>query len=183
MNDRSERPQRIANFYCAGAKGPSGHTLNDVLAFTPEQLEDKHDYIQWLFPLKDESKAVPSSPVTNDAEIAMMRAHPDFAERFLAAQRTMLHFYGLRAVSGGEGDVKVVRLSSYEERSANWLYTRPHNFKRLSRILGSLRLFQMHAHADAIRAALEEIYADSADKVSPTIRLELDQAIRFWRTS
>jgi len=169
----------VFEFYCDGAKGPSGRTIDDVLAFTVEQLEVEHEYIQWLFPSKEESKAVPSSPVTCDDEVGLMLAHPQFLRRYKTALRKMLGFYGLSLESQGD-QVMVTRSSSYDERSALWLH-RPHNFKRLSRILGSLRLFGMDAEANALRLALEAIYERSADKVDPATRVELDKSLRFWK--
>ena len=44
-----------------------GRRLADVLAFDDARIEGVHDFIQWLFPLAEASRAVPGAPVLGAA--------------------------------------------------------------------------------------------------------------------
>ncbi len=53
----------------------------DILKFSDEELEETHDYIQWLFPLCEPSMAVPGSPYLVDEEvISILKGDEDVQE-------------------------------------------------------------------------------------------------------
>jgi subtilisin family serine protease len=51
-----------------------GRTLERVLAFSDDELERVHDYIQWLFPLPTRSMAQPDAPVLTGDAIEAIKA-------------------------------------------------------------------------------------------------------------
>lgn len=44
----------IVDFYLGG-QDSKGRTLDDILAFSDQQFEAGHDFIQWIFPLHEKS--------------------------------------------------------------------------------------------------------------------------------
>lgn len=102
---------------CQGQDG-SGRTLADVLDFDNARLEREHDFIQWCFPLREPSRAVPGSPVLGEAEAEAIRRDSLAQSGLLAARVRMMRFY---------------------VQTKGWLTAFDHNHLRITRILTSLR--------------------------------------------
>ena len=103
-----------------------------------EMLEEKHGWVQWLFPTFSTSNSPMGSrysyPLTK-AGAAKIRADPDAQWRFLRSYKMMLSFMGMRLADQHTG--RIVRAADYEERLAN-LRRNPHNLQRVSRVLVAL---------------------------------------------
>jgi hypothetical protein len=100
---------------------------------TDDELEEHHDYIQWLFPLPEPSRSVPNSPVLTPEELAILGASEQARMRILAAAERMLRFY---------------------TASNGWLVGYDHNHLRITRIIRSLRLIVGNESANAFRMAI-----------------------------
>jgi hypothetical protein len=111
----------------------AGRGLFDVLAFDDATLEQRHDFIQWLFPLDEPSAAVPGAPVLSPAEAAAIR-DDTLAQCALAAATD--------------------RMDGFYRRTTRWLAPHDHNHLRITRIIRSLRLLAGDAAADAFRDAI-----------------------------
>lgn len=116
-------------------EGPDGRgrTVFDVLAMDNAALERNHDFIQWLFPLREPSRAVPDAPVLTDAEVEAIR-HSGMAQIALAAATD--------------------RMDAFYRATHDWLTPNDHNHLRITRIIRSLRLLVGDDQADAFRAAV-----------------------------
>ncbi|MFN3930250.1 MAG: opioid growth factor receptor-related protein [Brevundimonas sp.] len=114
-------------------EGPDGvgRTLFDVLAMNNVALEQTHDYIQWLFPLPEPSRAVPDAPVLTDDEVEAIRVS-GMAQIALAAATD--------------------RMQAFYRMTHDWLMPNDHNHLRITRIIRSLRLLVGDAQADAFKA-------------------------------
>lgn len=164
---QSDDGGRIVAFLHGSGKDDRGRSIVDVHAFSLEALEDTHDYIQWLFPLREPSRAQPQSPVL-DEETARMLSDDLIARAALRKSfDVMLAFYGLalERVPGGEGASpdfgwRVTRTKDFGRRSRVWLTRGNHNFLRLTRILASLTLLGEPALARALLLALVDIAAE-----------------------
>jgi hypothetical protein len=108
-----------------------GRTVFDVLAFDDAALERTHDFIQWLFPLTEPSRAVPDAPVLTAAEVEAIRRSVMAQCSLAAATDRMAAFYGA---------------------GHDWLMPNDHNHLRITRIIRSLRLLRDDEAADAFRA-------------------------------
>lgn len=95
-----------------------GRTLDDVLALDDARLEALHDYIQWLFPLSEASRAVPGSPVLGRGEAEAIRADSQARAGLARALDRMARFY---------------------EATGHWLVPFDHNHLRITRILAATR--------------------------------------------
>jgi len=152
----------------------SGRWLSDVRGWDHEQLESDHHYIQWLFPLTTESEAV-FAPILRQHEISDLQADPQLRCESEASLRQLLGFFGFELRCEGDRP-SVVASRQHGERQAVWMTPGNHNYRRLSRILGSLTLQGMEAHAAALLLALERLYA------TPEGGAAIDaEAVGYWR--
>lgn len=166
--------EAILNFY-RGDPTPSGLRLVDVWEWSFDQLEDAHDYIQWVFPLDTPSAVTPDAPLVND-EIARAFSWDDvLRDRLQQSLAVMLRFYGLERLLMPDGKIIVIRAQTFSERRGVWLWPNSHNHLRLTRILGSLRLLGLRKDAMALAKCLDDIHrVEGRDIIS-------DETAEQWR--
>ena len=123
----------ILDFLTGEGPDGAGRNIGEVLAFGQDELERRHDYIQWLFPLDEPSAAVPGSPVLTRSDIAAVTASPAAQANLARGVDLMLAFYDL---------------------SAHWLTGSDHNHLRITRIIKSLRRLASDQAADAFRSRI-----------------------------
>lgn len=161
--------ERLLAFYAGTGTDDRGRSLADVQAMTDDELERVHDYIQWLFPLRERSGANPRAPVLDASAIAAFRAQPELRDRLRRSFARMLAFYGLSADTEG----RVQLGASFAARSRVWLSPGNHNHLRLTRMIRSLRTLGLESEAQALFSCLQEIYEQNASRITPT-------TFRFW---
>jgi hypothetical protein len=152
----------ILDFYRGTGRDGAGRTIEQVWAFGRGALETRHDFIQWLFPLREASRYNPAAPLLTDKDEAAFRDDPALRARLLRSLDVMLDFYGL-----ARGDGTVVPLSPDALAQAPWLAPGDHNHLRLSRIVQSLALLGEEGWAAALQARLMAIVAAHPDGVAP----------------
>src|SRR5947208_7865434 len=130
----SQEMSAILRFYEGRAPDDRGRYLAEIQQWPDERLESVHDFIQWMFPLRERSGANPGAPTLDQKTIDEFRARPELQDNLRASFCRMLRFYGL----GLEEDVR--RGANFEERAGNWLSPWNHNHLRITRILKSLRI-------------------------------------------
>jgi hypothetical protein len=149
----ADLPSEIASdplvHFLTGGLDIRGRTLQEVLDWNDRELELRHDYIQWLFPLPEPSHAVPASPILTAVAREWLRAKPDAIDGVRAAAARMQRFY---------------------ENNDHWLVANDHNHLRISRIIRSLRLIVGDADADAFRTAILDRVDKSGAPVPSTTR-------------
>lgn len=84
---------RLVDFLEGQGRDAAGRTIERVLAFGPRPLEVHHDFIQWLFPLAEPSRAVPASPVLTPEDIESIRLSPAAQYNLARARTHMIRFY------------------------------------------------------------------------------------------
>lgn len=116
-------------------EGPDacGRAVFNVLAFNNAEIESHHDFIQWLFPLREPSRAVPDSPVLTDADVEAIK-QSGMAQCALAAATD--------------------RMDAFYRDTHDWLMPNDHNHLRITRIIRSLRQLVGDEQADAFRASI-----------------------------
>ncbi len=133
-----------------------GRLLADVLAFDDTRIEAVHDYIQWLFPLAEPSRAVPGAPVLTLAEAAAIRSDPQARAGLQAGLERMARFYA---------------------ETDGWLTGLDHNHLRITRIIAATRNLLGPVPAAAFHA---EVTARNVATGAPVNRASLgywDQAL------
>jgi hypothetical protein len=129
-----------------------GRLLADVLAFDDTRIEGVHDFIQWLFPLAEPSRAVPGAPMLTPAEAAAVRADPQARAGLEAGLERMARFYA---------------------DTDGWLVGFDHNHLRITRIITATRDLLGPAQAAAFHA---KVMARNAAAGAPVNRTSL----RYW---
>lgn len=108
----------IHAFLAGTGRDGRGRTLADVLAFDDARIEGVHDFIQWCFPLREPSRAVPGAPVLTEEEAQAIRAD-------------ILGQSGVRLAMN--------RMAQFYQDTDGWLTAYDHNHLRITRIITSVR--------------------------------------------
>lgn len=153
----------LTDFYNGLSTDDKGRTIHDMHKFSFDELEYVHDYIQWMFPLKEFSFYNPTAPLVCDQDIVEFCANRSLYENLLKSFYIMLKFYGLTI---DDNKFSIIKDSTFPERSAVWLSKHNHNFLRISRIIRSLKLFRANDYADEFFKCLEEIYKENKELIS-----------------
>ena len=138
----------LVAFYADAGRDGRGRTLHDVWQLGLEELELSHDYIQWLFPLLEPSRAQPQSPVLTAGAVDVLRRSPIVHERLVRSARVMARFYGFSVEQAGAAWV-VAPSAEFASRARVWLTPGNHNYLRQTRILKSLTLLGLRPLAAA----------------------------------
>jgi hypothetical protein len=161
---------RIVDFYRGETLHPSGVSIDTIWGWNDRQLEVSHTYIQWLFPLREPSRAVPGSPTITEAEARLFRNDHDLRERVLRSFRLMLGFYGfvMKPAADPASGPTIAPADDFETKSRRWLTPSNHNHLRITRILRSMVLLGLKREAVEWFAALQRVYVANADIIGPT---------------
>jgi Opioid growth factor receptor (OGFr) conserved region len=143
----------ILEFLAGSGPDASGRFLRDILAYTDTELELRHDYIQWLFPLDTQSLAVPSSPVLTPSEIAAIQGSGCACENMTRAAERMARFY---------------------RENDHWLIPVDHNHKRITRIIKSLRMLVGQREAESFYTSILSRVGEAGDRVT-------ESSQRYWQ--
>ncbi len=157
-------------FYYGSAPDHRGRYLAEILRQDDVWLEVTHDYIQWLFPLREGSGVNPQAPRLTPQIEAAFHSDDQMREDLRAACRRMLSFYGLTERAEG-----IVPGENWLARKTNWAVHDTHNNLRITRILKSLTLLGLRDAALRLLACLEDLRENDPDwGVS-------DSSFRYWR--
>lgn len=166
----------LVSFYAGLEPDDSGRFLRDIHVWPDEELERRHDYIQWLFPLRERSCFNPHAPVLEAETIHAFRNGPDLRGNLRTSFVRMLVFYGFTLA--GISPMRVAPAPSFAERSEVWLTWSNHNHLRITRILKSLKVLGLEEEAASFYWCLADIYkkelATSEPRISP-------ETFNFWR--
>lgn len=173
---RTYNRAELLKFYRGEIANIFGVTLADMQKFSFDDKESKHDYIQWMWPLKDPStiqeaakgpalqckeKAEKDKWVLDAAFIKTLQGDATVVSNARKSFASMLNFYGLEF-----DGTNVKKAKNYAERSTNWLNPGDHNHYRLSRMLESLQIFGLKKEAAALFACLKEIASECPDEIT-----------------
>jgi hypothetical protein len=166
---------RIIGFYSGIEPDHRGRYLHEIQHWADDQLEEVHDFIQWLFPLPEPSGFNAAAPILTGDSIRAFRARPALQENLRVSFLRMLSFYGLELRSGEQ--ISVTRSPNFETTSAGWLSAGNHNHLRITRILRCLILLGLESEAKAFANCLSQIYKAEQNKPRPAIS---EETMRFW---
>ncbi len=151
---------RLTDFLRDSRPDNRGRTLTDIWAYSDDELEEIHDFIQWLFPLRDASRFNPEAPLLTDADIAEVRADPNARANLRRSFEVFLAFLGLRLENG-----RVERAADFARKDEVWRYPN-HNWLRISRVLQSLRLLGLEEESRAFFAFLKAMRESGASGIT-----------------
>jgi len=159
----------LFRFYRGEGTDDFGRRIGDIWRYSRDELEDVHDYIQWLFPLAERSAFNPGAPLLDAATMAEFRRDNALRENVQRSLEVMLGFYGLALAED-----HIARAPDFADRSRLWLSPGNHNFLRLTRILKSLSLLGHEASAESLLGCLEELYRERPGVIGST-------TVGYWR--
>jgi hypothetical protein len=145
---------RLLDFYHQKGRDTEGRKLEEIWQWTDQELEQCHDFIQWMFPLDEPSSVNPDAPLVNQQEQMAFRGDPQLQSAMRRSLATFLRFLGLETLSDG----RIVRGENFNERLAIWKWPN-HNWLRITRVLKSLRLLGFESEATALWVCLDELHA------------------------
>lgn len=155
---------QLLEFYRGRGNDPQGRSLETIWGFAFKELEEVHDYIQWLFPTDTPSRYHPLAPRL-DAETAGCFRNDEFLQaQLLNSLEVMLKFYGL-ALRRCEVAPSVFKSPDYPERRKRWQGPHNHNLLRLTRILESLRLLGLGSYSLSLYLCLEQLQAEVPGRI------------------
>ena len=129
--------------------------LIDIWSMSDEEIENVHNFIQWVFPLNEESRAVLNSPVLNLQEINNIK------ESSLARENI---------------EKSVDWFFNFLIRNSHWISKSNHNHLRITRIIKSLRLLHSDKKADDFKDSIMKLIGDKKNQINS---ITLD----FWKNS
>ncbi|MBV8435795.1 MAG: hypothetical protein JO029_16050 [Candidatus Eremiobacteraeota bacterium] len=151
-------------FYEGAAPDDRGRFLHDIVAFDDAALEYTHDFIQWLFPLRERSGANPDAPVLDDATVAAFASRSELRAALHRSLDRMLAFYGL----AWNAD-RIVVSANFDARRG-WLTPGNHNHLRLTRMMVSLRTLGLTVQSVALHRCLTELAQTEGGVTAATLR-------------
>jgi Opioid growth factor receptor (OGFr) conserved region len=161
---------RLLAFYYGSHPDHRGRMLAEILKQDDLWLELTHDYIQWLFPLTELSRASTNAPLLDKATIETFRSDELLRKHLRATFIRMLAFFGLTVTPGG-----VQKAASWNMRKGEWFQENTHNSLRITRMLKSIGLLGLEWEARALHTALLTLC-----ETEPDCGISAD-ARMFWR--
>jgi hypothetical protein len=165
---------RLLDFYSGLRPDDRGRMIDDVWRMSLDQLEDTHDYIQWLFPLRERSAFNADAPLLDAATIAAFHA-PDLQARLRRSSSVMARFYGFD-VDDVHAKPHLRRAADFDARAKVWLTRGNHNLLRLTRIMKSLTTLGLSSLAAAWFSALSAVHAEHRSTIGET-------TMHYWRSA
>jgi len=177
MSSQASAASPLVRFYDPNLYAPDsrGRTLPSILAWTDDQLEFCHDYIQVLFPLPEGSPFNPSAPIIDRSTFNAFRSRPELRAKQRQSLERMLKFYGFAFEAdhtAQDGEV-VVPAIHFRRAARNWVMRFNHNHLRITRILRSLRVLGLEEAAEQFYQALRRLYSSSSSGIS-------QKSMMFW---
>jgi hypothetical protein len=146
---------RLLDFYRGVATDTEGRLLSDIWGWGDEDLEEVHDFIQWLFPLPEPSQFNPDAPLLTQEDIAAFRTDAQAQVNLRRSFERILAFLGFSLSTEGSVEEGV----HFASRAPKVWAFRNHNWLRITRILRSLTILGLEAEALALFSGLNSIYS------------------------
>jgi len=160
---------RLVAFYRGEGSDTEGRTLTEIWGWGDDELEEVHDFIQWLFPLPEPSRFNPDAPLLTPEDIATFQKDNLLRSNLLRSFTRFLGFLGLAVGQDGQ----VVEGPSFGARSPDvWSFPN-YNLLRVSRVLRSLTLLGLGDQARAFYAWLDTAYRNRRFPIGP-------DTFRYW---
>lgn len=161
----------LIDFFYFGGTDDQGRTLDFILNQPDDWLESTHNFIQWLFPLRERSGANPNAPLFDNELLGAFRLYSAGPEQMVRAFDRMLRFYGLQ-----RDDLVITKASNWNERKGYWYVGPTHNDLRISRIIKSMSISRLVEYSESLLDALHILAGESDCGFSR-------EAIEFWESA
>ncbi len=160
---------RVVDFYAHEGTDSSGRTILDMIAMTDREMESRHDFIQWMFPLHEASSVNPDAPLVDEHSAQILRENIDARQRMHEAITRFARFLGFELSEEGQ----FVADASLATSRDNWHSPMNHNHLRITRVIRSMRLFGFEKEAKALFKAVQQSAVES--------QCATDRTIAYWK--
>jgi hypothetical protein len=128
-----------------------GRTIDSILRFSENDIENNHDFIQWIFPTKERSLYNKDAPIIDDKFCELLESNAIAQQNFCKSCNLFLNFIGFNCDRKGE-DI-------YRINNSRMFYDRPtHNLLRITRVLNSLNQIGKSACSNKLFRQLKELH-------------------------
>ena len=129
--------------------------LKDIWIMSDEQIENTHNFIQWVFPLNERSNAVPKSPILTNEEIISIKKSETAQKNIKKSVEWFLEFLS---------------------RNSYWICPNNHNHLRITRAIKSLRLIHSNEEAEKFKNSIMNLIQGNENKINST-------SLKYWKNS
>lgn len=156
---------KIIDFYLKIKPNCDGHTLDNILSWSNDELEHSHDVIQWLFPTTKESNFNPDAPILTKKDIHLWKANPQLQSNLKESFERFLTFLGM--------EYKEDKLILTDKKQNVWSGLN-HNWLRVTRVLNCLNLLGLKQEAKCLFECLENMYQSNEYQIT-------EEVFGYWK--
>jgi hypothetical protein len=153
---------QLVDFYRREATDTEGRLLQDIWDWNDDQLEEVHNFIQWLFPLTEPSRFNFDEPLLGQEDILAFQKDEHLRGNLRKSFGRILTFLGLRQTETGE----IVESENFPPRAVDVWEAPNHNWLRITRILRCLMVLGCEREAQALYGRLELLYRSGRFPIS-----------------
>lgn len=146
---------RLVVFLEGSGADSQGRRLSDVWQFDDDEIEHTHDFIQWMFPLREVSGSNFTAPTLLASDIEAIQSSVQCRQNLEKSSTWILAFF---------------------ERTEEIFQYTNHNHLRVTRIIKSLRLLHSDQMADQFKQDVLAIIQERQARINPV-------TVAFWLES
>jgi hypothetical protein len=146
---------RLVAFLEGSGTDSQGRRLSDVWQFDDDEIEHTHDFIQWMFPLREVSGLNFTAPTLLASDIEAIQSSMQCRQNLEKSSTWILAFF---------------------ERTEEIFQYTNHNHLRVTRIIKSLRLLHSDKLADQFKQAVLAMIQAKGARINPV-------TVAFWLES
>lgn len=136
----------------------------DILQFGKNEIEYKHDFIQWIFPTIEKSQFHPEAPTFEENFSERFQKDELAKSNYCRSCQMYLNYIGFRCV---QGKIECIKQGQIYELPS-------HNYLRITRMLNSLnQVGNNTCSVNLYQALMKEVRADS-NKID-------ERTIKYWK--
>jgi hypothetical protein len=165
----------MINYYLISFLGlatdTKGRTIESILQFSESEIEENHDFIQWIFPTMEASCYNRNAPTISE-DFKNMFANSVISQcNFCKSCKMFLNFIGFECIR--KENCREINI----KRNSIMFYDRPtHNLLRITRVLNSLNQIGKMSCSKDIFILLETIQRQYPQKIS-------ENSFTYWEIS
>jgi len=153
----------LYHFFLGLSEGPQDEEkkllIDDILKFDENKIENNHNFIQWIFPTKEESNYNPDARQISDRFKDLFLSSETAQENFCKSCKMFLNFIGFDCYNKDDNVITNIK-------SKKKYYDLPtHNLLRITRVLNSLNQIGKESCSKKLFAQLKKIRDENPKEV------------------
>lgn len=159
-------------------KTPAGDSLDDLRKQSNKVLEDRHDYIQFMFPSIETSQFNRTAPVVTEGVAAAFRQDENMSHELLLNLRRICIFWDFSIKEEHDKILFSLKPEFFSKRAKEVIFrnsSKFHNFLRVTRVIKSLYTLGLEPYAYALKKFV-------INDLKDTIKVPLT-TVKFWEDS